>query len=629
MKKIAFLFLILFPVTIFCRQSIGLALSGGGARGLAHIGVLKEIDRSGIQIDYISGTSTGAIIGGLYAMGYSGLEIEKIFKEFQWQEILNEKIHRENISIGLKRWKPYANYNFDLDENFLPQLPQAFLSGNNLINKLFELTFPVEHIENFDDLKIPFRCVATNILNGEMKVFSSGSLHEAMRASMSFPSILQPFEIDDEYFVDGGISANLPSKALLEMGAELIIGVQTSSQLKTISELQSMIDVLDQTVSLNIIKNINSSAEICDFLIKPDLENVTKFDFSRQAEIITAGEISAKEILSEFADKIEKIRSSDKNHLQEKISFAKIYTSGNKYLSNAKIKEFVGLKENTPYSKSEIIKAFDNAYNSALFNFIYPDIVLQNSEYQLRIAVREKNRKLLGFNLSYNENNEIVSGLTLELNNYLQKNSKLLFNIQIGDRHELNLDYVKNFGRHWGVYFRLFPYLSEFKLISYNEDHEKMNSVKSLEIGSTFGIGFFAQQLLALELFGYSFRTNLYRDVAEFENRNFQATGYGIKMYHENLDDYVFPMKGSQALLKFSTAERVFFSDEGFRKFYTKFKFLLPFGKNISLKYQFEYGSYFNNFSVDFDPFYIGGLDSFLGLHVHEKSAPIYKINTV
>ena len=159
MKKTVLLVSILFLSNLFSQQKIGLALSGGGARGLAHIGVLKVIDEMNIPLSYISGTSIGALIGALYAIGYSAEEIEDIFLKTDWKDILNDNICREDVYIGQKRWKPYANYFFDLDQNFLPKLPLAISSGNEIINKMFELTYQVSHLDNFFQLPQVFHTI--------------------------------------------------------------------------------------------------------------------------------------------------------------------------------------------------------------------------------------------------------------------------------------------------------------------------------------------------------------------------------------------------------------------------------------------------------------------------------------
>lgn len=612
------------------RPRIGLALSGGGARGFAHIGVLKVIEEKQIPVDYIAGTSTGAIIGGLYAVGYSAAEIEEIFLANDWRTILNDRIPRENLHIAEKRWKPYSELNFALDDNFLPQLPQAIFPGNRLINVLFEFCYPAACIRDFADLEIPFSCTATNLRNGELKVFNSGSLHEAIRASMSIPSLFEPFPLSDSLYLDGGINANLPAGIVRDMGADIVIGSNTATSLKTENDLQSLLEVLDQTVNFQLSANVEASLALCDLVIAPELEGITNRDFDRIDEIILQGETAARQILSDLSRQ-ESVAEKAKHYEPTPafLSFSRIKVTGNRYLSSSKVIEYLRLKPGIYYSREAISRAFANAYSSDLFRFIYPRIDKTGDHYELTAVVSEKERKHLGFGFTYNESNEFVAGLTVELDNYLQKYSKLLFNIKLGTSSEINLDYVKNFGKHWGVYFRVFPYFSEQKLYSYNDQHEKIKSVKAREIGGTFGVGFYAQDAVNAEIYGFSYEAKTYRDVADFENTRFISSGMGFKVYHESLDDYIFPMKGSQILAKICGARENQFSDAGYKKFYSQLQIFLPFGRDISGRYQFEYGSYFQKYDIEFDPFYIGGMNSFLGLQSRERSAPIYKINTI
>jgi NTE family protein len=628
-KYILVLLIIIIVISLHSEEKVGLALSGGGARGLAHIGILKVIDELNIKVDYIAGTSMGAVVGGLYAMGYSATEIEEMILNNDFNNIFDEAVSREDLYIGQKRWMPYANYYFDLDDRFRPGLPEALFSGSKLINTLFSYTYTASNINNFNELPIPFKCVATNVLTGEMKVFEKGNLHEVMRASMSAPSILEPMKLGDELYIDGGIRANLPSEIVQEMGADIIIGLQLSSELRSKENLDNLIKVLDQTINFSMTDNVKKSIDLCDILIKPELLELSNYNFNNIKKVIDLGEIVARKHIEELK---ELPKRKGKTYIQatpDKISFTKISVVGNEYLSIAKIREYVGLESGLSYSKREILQAIKGAYNSQYFKYIYPVISYVNEEHELIIKVKERNRKRLGLALSSNTDQEVVVGLTLELNNYIQHNSKLLVNAQIGDKNELNVDYVKNFGKHWGIYFRAFPYAKEQILYYYGDDHTKTNSVYSVEYGATSGIGLYAKKSIIAELYGYSFKSRLYKHISEFIDSEFYSSGLGIKFYHESLNDYIFPMYGVQFLAKFSAAREGVYSDIGNRKFYSRLRMLIPFGNKFSVKYQFEYGSHFDSKEEEFDPFYIGGIDSFMGLYPAEKSAAIYKINTI
>lgn len=629
-KNCLFLILLLLFTPLLGSPKIGLALSGGGARGLAHIGVLKVLEKYDIEIDYIAGTSSGALIAAMYAAGYSADEIEEMITAIDWQTVLTEEVDRQDLHIGEKRWAPYSNVSFYLDDKFRPQLPQAILKGHSLINTIFELLYPAIHINDFDNLPIPYRCVATNILTGERKVFSGGNLHEVVRASMSFPSVFVPFEIDGELFVDGGIVSNLPSDVLKEMGAETIIAVQTNSGLKSREELSSVIDIIDQTINLNIVHNIEKSIQEIELLITPELADYSIIDFNKKQKIISEGEKAAELVsnkLRKYADR-KQSEAEAACMMPEQIKFEDIKVEGNLWLSNTKVREYFGLSVNEYYSEENILAATKSAYTSDLFSQIYPTINRIDDRYYCTLKVEERNRKIMSLNLTYNNNNELTAGIYLTLNNLLQTNSKLLFNFQAGDKTELNLDYVKNFGRQWGAYFRIFPYLREDKLYTYNDEHEKENSVLTLETGLTAGIGIFSAFDTVLEGYIYGYHYRNYRDIADFSQSKYTLAGVGLKAYYETLDDYVFPMRGSQIMLKYSTANKDFMSDDSRQKFYSEAQFLFPLTYRTALKYKIEYGSFFKKQTEHFEQFHIGGIDSFLGFYPRERSAPIYRVNT-
>jgi NTE family protein len=629
MKRYIFIFFFIVLYSLYSQPKIGLALSGGGARCLAQIGMLKVLDELDIQIDYIAGTSIGSVIGGLYAMGYTANEIEDIILTLDWQDIMSSRIRRQDLSLNQKRWLPYANYYFNLNKQFIPELPQAFLFGNSLINTFFDLTYSVSFVSHFDDLPIPFRTVATNIITGEMVIIEDWKLHEAMRASMSFPSILQPFEKDGCLYIDGGIRGNLPVKVVKNMGADLIIGFQTSSGLKKKNQLQSLIDVLDQTINIGVNDNVEIDIQDCELLIKPELNDIQLLDFHKRKEIIRLGEESAREHIVKLAHLPKRTKQIQKLGISKNVKLTAIQVQGQNYLSSNKIKEYIGLKKGENYSSQDISAAFAKAYHSSLFTTIYPTLIQEDDGAKLVIHVKEKPQNLLGIGFVYRNQNEMNVNLILEMNNYFQKNSKFISNLKLGAENEWNIDYVKNFGKSWGIYFRLFPNVKEYRLYTYNTSHQKISSVRSFGYGATFGIGAFADQAVAMEWYSFADKSRYYQDIGEFDTATFSSSGLGIKFYHESLDGVLFPMQGAQGIAKFTLNRIGFTSDEWHKKMYSKIRLVIPMSPLFAPEYRFEYGSYFRRSDfVNYDPFYIGGIDSFVGLHLREKSAPIYKINT-
>ena len=616
--------IILFGLQI-AQAKVGLVLSGGGARGIAHVGVLKVIDDLDIQIDYIAGTSIGAVVGALYAMGYSADQIEELLLNNYFEEILDDSVSRENLYIGEKRWLPFANISFDLEQGYRPTLPSSFFSGNRLTNKLYEYYFPGYYLESFDQLPIPFRAVATNIVTGEKKVFDSGSLQQAVRASMSVPSIIAPFEVEGELFIDGGVRNNFPTEVVQQMGADTIIGVKVNTGLHGRDKLNTLLQIYDQTVNITINDNVKKSEKKCDILISPKLDNIKTSDFTRKEEIIKLGETAAKEQISLLAELATKDKSTLKK-IPEKISFSKIRVQGNKNISATKVREFVGLRTGALYNKKQISNAIEKAYNSLLFKTIYPVIYRDGKQHILLIHLQENNDKKLGVALSYSDHNHLVVGATLELNNVLQRNSKLLFNLKQAGKKEINLDYVKNYGKFYGAYYRIFGFLREYETYSYNEDHQVEKSVLTGQGGTTLGLGLFAQNAIILEFYTYALKSRHYQHIAEFENQELLHSGIGLKAYHESLDDIVFPTRGGSIFGKVSMDRSELLSDIDNTEIFVKMLLAIPLG-NLSLKYGLEYGAQDSQEAQEFSPFFVGGIDSFLGLFPNEMNAPVYQLN--
>lgn len=617
-------------------DGIGYALSGGGARGFAHIGILKVLEEEGLRPDYISGTSIGAIIGALYAMGYDATEIQELSCNTDWTELMQNKPLRRDLYIGQKRWAPYGNAVFELDQHWKPKLPSSVFRVNSLNLKLFDLFASAAQEQDFSRYQIPFSCVATDLETGQPYVFKSGSLLQAVRSSISVPSILPPFQIGDQYYIDGGISKNLPIEQVREMGATLVVGIKVNSSLREAKHLSNVVDVLDQTINIGITRNLNESLDQCDLLLEPDLLHYSSRNFKHVSELIAIGENYAREHIEEIRTFIRANPRSDKKpdtHFDKALdSFlvSSIEVYGSKYLSASKIREYLGLHTGSYLSKQEIFMACHRAWNSHYFNVLYPDLVpLEDGSFQLNIHVSEREPKTIAINNSYTSEEKLTASVVLSMENLLLKNSRLMAGVLLGGKNELNVDYVKNFGDFWGVYYRIFPYINEKTLYVYNDDHYQINSVKSLEWGGTTGLGLFTKDIAIAELFWYHSNTNLYRRISQSEMplRRYTVSGFGIKAYHESLDNYVFPYTGARVMGKLNFARDELISDYIYNSMRGRMEAYIPMTKGFSFKAAANIGSYFDSTPSDkFDPFAIGGIDGFKGYSQYEISAPHYWI---
>jgi NTE family protein len=280
------------------RPRIGLVLGGGGARGAAHIGVLKVLEEMRIPVHAIAGTSMGAIIGGLYASGVAPDELERVIASLDWTDAFQDTARREDLTYRRKQDDVEFPIDFELglNEGRL-ELPMGLIQGQKLGLILRNLTTPVAHLQDFDDLPIPFRAVASDIETGEAYIMAEGDLPLAMRASMSAPGIFAPVVVDGRTLVDGGLSGNVPVEAIRQMDVDVIIAVDVEFPLYPAEELESALDITAQMVTILIRKETRrqlESLDADDVLIRPELGDFGSANFAEITEAVQPGAVAAR-----------------------------------------------------------------------------------------------------------------------------------------------------------------------------------------------------------------------------------------------------------------------------------------------------------------------------------------------
>ena len=342
------------------RPKIGLVLSGGGAKGAAHIGVLKYIEEAGIPIDYIAGTSMGAIIGGLYSLGYSSDDILDLISNVDWDKLISNKVDRVKTSYSSKLDSRTQSIIIPFSVNtgqeelqyrsFKNSLPTGIVSGDNLINLFNSLSVGYSDPVDFNNLPIPFLCIATNLINGEAKVLDNGIISKSLRASMAIPILFDPVNIDDNIYADGGLVNNFPAEQCRAMGADFVIGVSMSTGLE--DDPKKLSSIFSQVKQLKVIitdKDYNKYPDLCDIFISPDLKGVgmLSFDAESVAKVTQSGYEAASSLEEQFNalkeavfsgsendEKPQLSRKRARNILQDKVLISKIEFVGvnNRYL---------------------------------------------------------------------------------------------------------------------------------------------------------------------------------------------------------------------------------------------------------------------------------------------------------
>ena len=283
------------------RHKIGLVLSGGGAKGFAHVGALKVIEEAGIPIDYITGTSVGSIVGGLYSIGYDASMLEEVIKSQNWKELLSNSFRREYIPAITKEEQSRYLISLPIETKKI-SIPSGLLNGQNVMEFFTYLTYGYHDVSDFSKLPIPFECIAADIATGEEVVMKNGFLPKAIRASMAVPAALAACEIDGHMLVDGGIVNNFPVDRCREMGADIIIGIDIGDNLLTKDKIKSIPDVISQLTNLMSIERSEKNRKNVDILIRPDISGYSASDFDTGSAIVLMkrGEEAARKMLPQL-----------------------------------------------------------------------------------------------------------------------------------------------------------------------------------------------------------------------------------------------------------------------------------------------------------------------------------------
>ena len=456
MKKLLLLLLAIFlNIPLFAQvkegfkvpshPKIGLSLAGGGAKGFAHVGVLKVLDSLGVKIDYISGTSMGAIVGGLYASGYTGKEIEKIVLETDFYNIIANEKNRKESSFFNKSVDKYI-LNLPVKNGKINVVPKAISTGQKNIYLLKELFKNVSTIDDFSILPIPFMCVGTNLESGKMEIFEKGDLVSSIMASSAFPSLMDPVKIGDSIYIDGAMTVNYPSKPLKDKGIDIVIGVDLSQGLNTREKLQSAIDILNQVIDFSIQKETKNQYQYTDINIHPNLEGMSATSYDVKKAILDSGYAEAKK----YIEPLSLLPKSEETVLRAPLNsvYSNVYKIDSLILENNHIfkKNYVQGKMNlrvpSLQTYGSINKMIDKLYATNNYTLINYDIIQKNNYNYLKLTVTEDDtRFFIKFGLHYDEVFKTGLLLNATAKRLLFRNSVISLDVVVGDKPRYYFNY--------------------------------------------------------------------------------------------------------------------------------------------------------------------------------------------
>ena len=579
------------------RERVGLVLSGGAARGLAHIGVLKALEEQGIIIDAIAGTSMGAVVGGLYAAGYSIAELEQLALEVDWQQALSDAPSR--VDIPFRRKQDDRDFLVKQKLSFRDDgslgLPLGVLQGQNLALLLEKLFARAGAVEDFDQLPIPFRAVAADISTGEVVVFSQGHLALAVRASMSIPAVLTPVEVDGRLLVDGGISNNIPVDIARQMDVDRVIVADIGSPLATTESLHTVFDILNQSVGL--LTRRNSDAQLAtlqaqDILIQPELAGYGLTDFARAQGMMDAGYRATNAMQWRLVDLAQPLPGHKKLASNtKKIKQAPLITSvqiqNTSKVGDEVIRYYIRQALDQPLDVEQLQKDMGTLYGLEYFERVEYRLQPESGGNALVINATDKKTGTdylrLGMNLSDDLRGDSVFniGASFRMNGINRLGAEWLSRVQMGDSQELYTEFYQPLDI--GSRYFVSPWLhGEVRNIKFMEDSDPIAEYRLQRM--RYGVNLGRQIATNAEVrfgvgsgWGNADVRIGKRDLPDF---SFKEGYYHLQYAFDSLDDVNFPRTGEELRLSAWQHATELGSDERYRQWLVELNKPLNWGAN-------------------------------------------------
>ncbi|WP_346855426.1 patatin-like phospholipase family protein [uncultured Draconibacterium sp.] len=549
------------------KPKIGLVLSGGGAKGLAHVGVIKVLEEAGIKPDIITGTSMGSIVGSLYAAGYSVDELSWIVKNANWPQLLTDDENLRMVTMLEKRESKKYTFEIPIKEKKI-NLPAGLIEGQHLETYFSELFWPLSSQQNFDSLPIPFHCMSVDIISGKVVEHSSGDLVKSIRASMSIPTVFSPVHLDSMLLIDGGVIRNFPVQEAINMGADVIIGVYVGypENIKA-NEITSMTDILQRSIALAGIVDAREQNPKCDILIVPDLDDFSASDFTKGEAIQQVGENSARLQMKEIkalAKRLDlKLRAVPKISQPKHILISDIEVENLQFLDKEDVIERSGIEKGDSVTFDNIKEAIDYMYGTRYYSKL--TYSLKKSEdadgYILVFQVKENPRSMFNFTPNYDDDLGVGMVMNLTLRNMLLPASRFLMSVNVAENPGFSMLLDKKFGQSQRLSDQFFLNTRNYKLPFY-EKGERLGNYKHGFFDVGYGIyyapglnhhfgakGFFRSNKLTPK----SDLQSIYPE-ANFKKHLTKEWGYTVFYKLNSTDNLYFPKKGMKLEVLFTHA---------------------------------------------------------------------------
>jgi NTE family protein len=656
------------------RPKIGLVLSGGGAKGMAHVGVIRSMEKAGIRPDFVVGTSMGSVVGGLYAMGYSADELEQIIRSIDWDLIISNRVSFQKIAFEEKEY--YNRYLLEFPiRNGKISIPSGLIEGQMLSEVLHYYTWPARKYRSFDEFPIPFRCVATDISTGEPVIFKDGYLHDALRSSIAIPTAFTAFQLDSTMVVDGGVVNNFPVDVIRKMGADLVIGVNVSDEdFIRAEKLEGFAAILMQ---LSMAKSLGKTAENIqktDIYIKPDLGPYGTASFGDFDAILKIGDDTGELFFPQFKQLADSLGLSEYAKgigLEARpIRFENISVVGNSLFPTALILSKLDLKAGDEVTREEVEDGINRVFGmNGFYKVDYSLVPVGGQNYALQIRVKEKPSRLLNTSVHYD--NQFSAGILVNYTarDMIGTSSRTVVLADISQNPKFRIDHYKYVGQAKKLAFNLrLNYLNQ-ELPSYEDGEEtslsivknsraeaQLISTSSLKESFSFGALYennnskvrlnssFPEEIKSVYQSYIGARLRYYRNSQN--DRNYPTRGaeglletvfnlkdwVGINL-QSNVDSITFSAGGGELKLPASFIDQLedLLVPSPHATLYGRYSKFISMGKKIQFKPEVAGGLVISNDDGDkiFQDFYIGGYQNirfgdtrFWGLNYAEVQTP-------
>ncbi|AIS14318.1 patatin-like phospholipase family protein [Pseudomonas chlororaphis] len=626
-RLLSCLLLCLLPVFLHAaeapRPKIGLVLSGGAARGLAHIGVLKALEEQGVKIDAIAGTSMGAVIGGLYASGYKIDELEKLALGIDWQQALSDAPPRADVPFRRKQddrdFLVKQKLSFRDDGSL--GLPLGVIQGQNLALLLESMLAHASDTRDFDKLPIPFRAVATDIASGEKVVFRKGHLPRVIRASMSIPAVFAPVELDGRLLVDGGMTDNIPLDVARDMGVDIAIVVDIGTPLRSRQQLATVVDVLNQSITLMTRRNSEEQLATLhknDVLIQPPLASFGVTDFGRAREMIDAGYRATRILDARLAslrpaEPMNAELSAARAPGQRTPIITAIRVENDSKVSDDVIRYYIRQPIGEPLNLGRLQTDMGTLYGLDYFEQVQYRVVHKGNEHTLVINARGKRSGTdylrLGLNLSDDMQGDSAFnlGASYRVNGINSLGAEWLTRVQIGDQQELYSEFYQPLDV--GSRYFIAPYIGiESQNIEAVLDNDPIAEYRLQRYG--FGLNIGRQIGNSGEIrFGVGEawgRAKVRVGDQDLPSESFNEGYYELRYSFDSLDNVYFPHEGEDIGLSLRQFEPSLGSDKRYRQWEFKLDKALSSGPNTFILGG-RYGRTLDEAEVVTSSFVLGG----------------------